>query len=161
MRLVWAGVVVSVVVGFGFLLFVVPGIIFALWFSLTVPTIIVEDIGVSAAMGRSKKLVGGNLGKVFVVGFVILAISFVLSGSFNFVGGMAGVFIGGQSYALRYSIQTLFSVAASILGAPIGAAAYILLYYDMRIRKEGFDLEMLAASMGASVDSGGTGYVEG
>ena len=31
---------------------------------------------------------------------------------------------------------------------PIGAAASILLYYDLRIRKEGFDLDMLAQSLG-------------
>ena len=41
-------------------------------------------------------------------------------------------------------------VLARILSAPIGAAAYVLLYYDLRIRKEGFDLQMLAQSVGSN-----------
>jgi hypothetical protein len=36
-----------------------------------------------------------------------------------------------------------------ILAIPISTAASILLYYDLRIRKEGFDLQMLAQSMTA------------
>ena len=32
--------------------------------------------------------------------------------------------------------------------APIGTIAMILFYYDIRIRKEGFDLQMLASSLG-------------
>jgi len=32
----------------------------------------------------------------------------------------------------------------SIFLTPLGIIATILLYYDMRIRKEGFDLEMLS-----------------
>ena len=43
----------------------------------------------------------------------------------------------------------LASVVGQILVAPIGATAYILLYYDLRIRKEGFDLQMLASSIGS------------
>jgi len=32
---------------------------------------------------------------------------------------------------------------------PIGTIAMILFYYDIRIRKEGFDLQVLAAALGA------------
>jgi hypothetical protein len=35
----------------------------------------------------------------------------------------------------------------SILLTPLGIIAAILLYYDMRIRKEGFDLEMLSLAV--------------
>ena len=46
-------------------------------------------------------------------------------------------------------VNQLFSLAGQILIVPIGAIAYILLYYDLRIRKEGFDLQMLANSIGS------------
>jgi hypothetical protein len=36
---------------------------------------------------------------------------------------------------------------------PISATAMVLLYYDLRIRKEGFDLEMLAQSMASGTAS--------
>ena len=38
----------------------------------------------------------------------------------------------------------------AFVAAPISAAAYVLLYYDLRIRKEGFDLQMLAQSVGSN-----------
>jgi hypothetical protein len=34
----------------------------------------------------------------------------------------------------------------SVLLTPLGVITSILLYYDLRIRKEGFDLEMLSRS---------------
>ncbi|MHC4744366.1 MAG: YciC family protein [Planctomycetota bacterium] len=160
MRLILAGFLVSLVVGIGFLLLVVPGIIFALWFSLTVPTIIVEDLGITEAMGRSKRLVAGNLGKVMVVGFLVLLIATVINMAFGFFGGAIVGPLARQSYALAFFVTNLLNVAAAIIAAPIGAAAYILLYYDLRIRKEGFDLEMLAESLGAEQNTGEAGYVE-
>jgi hypothetical protein len=36
---------------------------------------------------------------------------------------------------------------------PLAIIADILLYYDFRIRKEGFDLEMLNSSLAASAQS--------
>ena len=60
-------------------------------------------------------------------------------------------------------IQQLFTMAGQVLITPISAAAVILLYYDLRIRKEGFDLEMLAADLSGGstgafrvIDAGGT-----
>jgi hypothetical protein len=38
----------------------------------------------------------------------------------------------------------------SILLTPLGVSTSILLYYDLRIRKEGFDLEMLSRSFETS-----------
>jgi hypothetical protein len=42
------------------------------------------------------------------------------------------------------AIIQLFTVVGTVLVTPISSAATILLYYDLRIRKEGFDLEQLA-----------------
>ncbi len=44
---------------------------------------------------------------------------------------------------VRDIVQTL---AGAIL-LPIGTAPAILLYYDLRIRKEGFDLQMLSSAI--------------
>jgi hypothetical protein len=52
-------------------------------------------------------------------------------------------------------VQQLVSIIPQILATPIGASAFILLYYDLRIRKEGFDLEMLARSMSSDTETGG------
>ena len=44
-------------------------------------------------------------------------------------------------------LMTILSTIISTLSVPVFAAARILLYYDVRIRKEAFDLEMLAAEL--------------
>jgi hypothetical protein len=40
-------------------------------------------------------------------------------------------------------LDTALNAALTIALAPIGAIAMTLVYYDLRIRKEGFDMDML------------------
>lgn len=49
-------------------------------------------------------------------------------------------------------IYTFISSALDAVMMPITSMVAILIYYDARIRREGFDLEMLAADMGASIE---------
>jgi len=62
-----------------------------------------------------------------------------------------------QGGGLRTFAETLqsFQVASSLLGLfasclvqPVGIAALVLFYYDLRVRTEGFDLELLARELG-------------
>ena len=52
---------------------------------------------------------------------------------------------------------TVLPSALTSLGAifitPYSIIAVILLYYDLRIRKEGFDLEMLSQSINANAEA--------
>jgi len=45
-------------------------------------------------------------------------------------------------------VSSILNSAVTILLSPVSAIAVTLLYYDFRIRKEGFDLEMLSRSVG-------------
>jgi hypothetical protein len=146
LRLIGAGILIVMVIYVGLIFLVVPGVIFGLWFSLTIPIIIVENLGITAAMSRSKQLVKGNMGKVFGVGFLILLISWAISIPFGYGGTLISL-LTSQDEFISFLIQNTIGAIGQILAIPIGAAAWILLYYDLRIRKEGFDLEMLAQSM--------------
>ena len=44
-------------------------------------------------------------------------------------------------------ISTVLTVAASILAYPLFAITEMLLYYDARVRNEGFDIEMMAEGL--------------
>lgn len=145
--MILAGILVGLVVFVGFLLLIVPGVIFSLWFALVMPAIIVERSGPTEAMGRSKSLVGGNLGRVFLVSLVVGVIGWVAGGAAGLVSVGIASLMPENLFLLQQAIQQLLSLGARIAVAPIGAAAFILLYYDLRIRKEGFDLEMLADQM--------------
>ena len=149
LNLIGAGILVVLVVYMGFFLLVVPGIIFALWFALTTPAIVVENLKVIEGMSRSKALASGNLGKILSVGFLVIVISWVVGIPFGIAGNFLGRILFFNNILLMHFIYHLTVVVGQILIVPIGAIAYILLYYDLRIRKEGFDLEMLANSIGS------------
>ncbi len=154
LSLIGASIVVGLVVGLGFLL-IVPGIIFALMFALTTPALVCEDRRAFNAMSRSSELSKGNKGKIFLVWLLTWLISMGIALALNAVGGLvfgvAGIFhpnaLAGASWS-QVTGQALINLLSSILAVPISAGAIVLLYYDIRIRKEGFDLEMLAQSMG-------------
>jgi len=146
LTLIGAGILIILAVYAGFILLIVPGIIFGLWFLLTTPAIIVENLKATSGMSRSKALAKGNLGKIFSVAFLIGVISLVINIPFLIAAGLVPRMLFTQNMYLSAFVNQLFSVAGSIMVAPIGSIAYILLYYDLRIRKEGFDLQMLANS---------------
>ncbi len=72
-----------------------------------------------------------------------MTMTFVYAGSF-----LCGILFSKNMLLMTFSTQ-LIAIIVQILIVPIGAIAYILLYYDLRIRKEGFDLVMLANSIGS------------
>ncbi len=153
LTIVLASILVTILVGLGLILLVVPGIIFMFWFTLTTQCIVVENISATRGMKRSKQLVKGNLGKVFGLSFVVALITYVATFLFTSVGRLICAALTEEQVMARTVINQVFSTAANILVMPISAAAMILLYYDFRIRKEGFDLEMLAKSLSQSEPS--------
>jgi hypothetical protein len=62
----------------------------------------------------------------------------------------------GVKWAGVNAISGFFQGAATSLALPIPRVAWIVLYYDIRIRKEGFDLEMLARELTAGHPSAAT-----
>lgn len=149
LALVVAAILVGLVVAVGYLLCVVPGVIFSLWFALTAPAIVLEGIGPIAGMKRSKDLAKGNLGKIFLVLLVVFLITFVLGQVFNLAGGLVRQWLAAYNELVGLFAHQVLSFIAQIFAMPLASGATILIYYDLRIRKEAFDLEMLAQGLTA------------
>jgi hypothetical protein len=123
---------------------------FVVWvacgYGATTPIVVLEDLPSSFdAFGRSWELTRGARGKVFGT----VAVAWLMS---QFLPQMV---VGGVSGALgaagNTSLQPLFVVLASLLGivlAPILPCALTLLYYDLRVRREAFDLQILSDQLG-------------
>jgi hypothetical protein len=80
---------------------------------------------------------------------VLLFLIGVISWIMILLFGLAGAAVAGSASGTAAILgRGIFALVAQILAAPIGAVAMILLYYDLRIRKEGFDLAMLAQQLG-------------
>ena len=107
---IWAGIVYSLVVGLGIVLLVVPGILFMMWYSLMVPVIIIENRKTMPSASRSKVLVSGNLGKVFVVGLVAIIMAIVLNSVFQFAGGFLGEYFMATNRMAGVFLTQLFAL---------------------------------------------------
>jgi hypothetical protein len=121
-----------------------------LWirYGLIAQTVVLEGEGGFGAMKRSKHLVKGNFLKTFavlVLVFIALSliagiVSFGIDKVLSFLGEYAGLLSAGGSNVV------------SVLLEPFRIVAITLLYFDFRVRKEGFDLEILAEELEADPD---------
>jgi len=91
---------------------------------------------------RCWELIKGYRGKVFLIFLVIIVIQILIEVGVEVVG-FVGFGRAGGSVVLSV-VQHIIS----LLLTPMSAIAITLLYYDFRIRKEGFDLEVLSQSIG-------------
>jgi hypothetical protein len=116
--------------------------------SLTLPAVVLERISPVAAIRRSWALTHGSFWRVLgillltglLVGFAssVLATPFVLiavliSGS----GGLLAVSASTSVAALV--LRAIGSVVAATVTGPVSAGVSVLLYADLRMRREGFD----------------------
>ena len=135
-------------------LLVVVGVVGLCWlviwvacgYGTTTPIVVLEELSSSFdAFGRSWELTRGTRGKVFgtmavawVIGYFLPQM--VISGISSFLSAEGNP-----------ALQTFFVVLASLIGivlAPILPCALTLLYYDLRVRREAFDLQILSEQLG-------------
>ena len=124
----------------GFMLLIVPGILWSLSYALVVPVVLVEGRKAAPSLRRSCELVKDNRWKVFAVLLIVSALQWLLGFG---VGSLLRLFLtleSGSGGLMRWTLENV----TTIFLTPLGIIADILLYYDFRIRKEGFDLEMLS-----------------
>ncbi|HEY7713342.1 MAG TPA: hypothetical protein VIE90_02455 [Candidatus Binatia bacterium] len=138
-----AQVTATIRVLFGFMLLIIPGILWMLSYSLIVPVITIEGQRALPSLRRSHELIKNYRGKAFCILLVVNLLQLVLAGG---VGLITGLLFGSDSGSGEV-LSSAFNNLLSIFLAPLGIVAAILLYYDMRIRKEGFDLEMLSRAL--------------
>lgn len=72
--LIGAGILVGLLVGFGIMLFIVPGVIFAIWYFYTIPAIMLEDRGALDGMRASKVFALSNMFDTFILLLIIVVI---------------------------------------------------------------------------------------
>ena len=133
----------------GFVLLVLPGlavfcaaVYLVVRWSLVVAAMMAEDIGPIRGLGRSWNLVSGSWWRTFGILLIVFILQLIITyGLFILFGVIAALFSTGDFQA------ALVQVGGTLLGAvvsPITTIAITLLYFDLRVRKEGLDLDQLA-----------------
>jgi hypothetical protein len=118
---------------------------------VAVPAVVLENLGARGSLRRSVELTEDNRGRVFlvilcaaVVGYatvLVLQVPFVVAATF-----------AGPGTALA----TLLNVVGAVLGGigsmfsgPIMIIGLAMIYYDLRIRKEALDLQLMQETLDA------------
>jgi hypothetical protein len=151
----WTMFATGLLTSLGTALCVAPGVYLALTYALVSPVFIIEGLGGGDARRRSGQLASGNYWRIFVVLLLAGIFNFIISALFQFGGAILFTHTNPFVPATGASVSTGAAVAASLLegigtclATPIAVIAAVMLYYDIRVRKEGFDIELLAQSLG-------------
>ncbi len=132
----------------GFVVLIIPGIwLFGIW-SVRVPALVIERAGPIKSLRRSYRLVKGRWWPVAGVLVVSSLMVFVLAGLIEAALGAIALSSGNPSVLLAVTISVLIAIVSGVLVQPFSASVVTVLYYDLRIRKEGYDLELLADQLG-------------
>ncbi len=122
---------------------ILPGIFLSIAWSVATPALIVEHLGPARALSRSMRLVRPRWWPTF--GFrILLQLMTVIPGLFITIP--VGLFFGSNTTSAIIAGGVATTVI-SLFVTPFSAATIVLLYFDLRVRNEGFDLQMLAHSL--------------
>ena len=131
-QIIGTSILMTILVMIGFLLLVIPGIYLLLAFMLTFQVIVIERVAGLTALKRSRELAKQNLLRILAIYVVTIIIMSIL-------GAAVGLVLA--------PIPVLGVVGSALVQAVMSAympAAFVVLYFDIRCRKEAFDLEHLA-----------------
>jgi len=131
--LIVASVVTVALMTIGFVFFLVPAFYVIARFVVVRQVIVLEDTGTGGALSRSSALTVGL--KMHVLGTLALIILLLLAVNIG-----AGLLINMIPSRV---VMNVLSTALSVVVGPILGITETVLYYDLRIRREGFDVEYL------------------
>ncbi len=134
-------------------------LVLTIWFStmlsLVTPVVVLENESPARALARSWRLVARSFWRVFgitlLAGIIVAVAGGILQLPFTVIGAVSGSGIGGTV------ILVIGTIAAGTVTRPITAGVTVLLYVDMRMRKEGLDLALRTASGNGQAGSGPSG----
>jgi hypothetical protein len=141
---------------------IIPGLLFAVWYCLASQVVVVEGLSGMPALNRSKDLTAGYRWRI--VGIFLLVILLLLIVSIGIVGALSLVLPPGEYTQtvfgpvltkVNFVNHLIDTVAGWLLNIAVSTYATVcitLVYFDLRVRKEGFDLELAAQKQGAPAE---------
>jgi len=161
-RLIGATILFALVVMLGFIpvligaaitsaLLIFLGVVFSFFwvfyafarFFAVFQVIVLENRGIITAFSRSGVLSRGRKGHIILTLMLVIVIFSVLSIAVTMVAALMGNAAGSVV------LQSLYTVVAY----PLIGITQMILYYDTRIRAEGFDIEVMTGALGTPTAS--------
>ncbi len=133
-------IVTLALIGSGVLMLIVIGIplffyLLVVWF-FAVQAVVIEGRDGISALGRSRELTRGSWWRLFGIGVVFTLIFFAVL--------FPGVIVSGIISVIRIELLAIGIGAATAVAIPLLYIGSVLVYVDLRVRKEGYSLQALA-----------------
>ena len=130
----FASLIQGFLIVLGLILLLVPAAYWSALYFAVIPVIVLERKGLFSAFGRSGALskdlklhILSTLGLVFIIRMAVTLGATILVAAIP-----------------NFAAQRVLSSLVSIIVYPIAGISDALIYYDARIRREGFDIELMA-----------------
>src|SRR5271169_849059 len=134
----------------GFILLIIPGIYVMCRLLVCVPAALSENLGPTESLERSFSLTKDNAGRAFVIlllyGALSIGAAILFAAPFE-----VGVVLSKSSPGMMLfwlAMTQVGAFAAGVLVTPVLTIASAVFYYDLRVRKEAFDLQLLMNPQG-------------
>jgi hypothetical protein len=135
----------ALVILVGTALLIIPGIYLACRLIICLPSALIEDKGPAEALSRSFRLTKGFAGRSFMIYVIYLVIAIVLGllveAPFSIL--LATAAANPTMIRIWAALAQVGSSASSAIVMPILMIATAIFYYDLRVRKEAFDIQFL------------------
>jgi hypothetical protein len=144
----WLTFAMILVLAPAFVALVIPGIWLLIAYSMALPAMLTERVGGFGALRRSYRLVKGHWWRVFLTLLVAYILVTVVQGVVTGALVALAVVAFDPASFTAHVLATVAGIVSSALTTPVLAAVTAVLYFDLRVRKEGFDLAVLAERLG-------------
>jgi hypothetical protein len=111
------------------------------FFAVAVPVLILERVGVGMSLGRSVNLVKANFWRT--LGLVVTAQVLTTVVSLGLTAAAELVIRGDSSSTSSIMVQGVAAALSALITTAFVATATVVLYFDLRIRDEAFDVQLM------------------
>ncbi len=154
--ILWVTVLGALLSVLGLLLVVIPGVYLYVAFAVAVPVLLTEGVRGRKALGRSRRLVKGRWWGTFGVVLLGTILVAIVEGALLGLSAAVTTVDTADPTLGSFLFNTAATVLASLIATPFAAAFITVLYFDLRVRKEAFDLQLLANQIGVDPESAAT-----
>jgi hypothetical protein len=147
----WVSLLAGLGIFVGLLLLVVPGVYLAVAWSVAIPVLLGENLRGRAALRRSRALVRSRFWPCAGVLFLSFLLAAIVTAVIALI--VAAIASSSGNDTVLFLDQGASSLIADTLVLPFQVAVTTVLYIDLRVRKEGFDIQLLTHSL----EPGGAG----
>ena len=146
-------------IGGALILLIIPGIWLACRLIVCVPAALLENLGPADSLGRSFELTDDNAGRSFVIYLIYFVVAMIAGAIFNYPFTFMVAFSAlrhPEAVRMWVALAQVGQSVAEVIATPILLIATAIFYYDLRVRKEAFDLQFMLNPGAAAPPAPGT-----